>query len=343
MGHCISRRESEAEFTLERLDRPQHRSLETSGEITQTSTETESFITHPERYARIPAIMSHYVPQMPGNNSLNVYDNKENKRIEIPLPYEFPLFGATCGVSKIIYIAGEYIYTPSNRANTNQQISPFLSVHIPSEEVKALAPLITRRSAFTLTAISANEMIAIAGCDQLKKYGAPRTLNECEIYNIEENSWSEFQGLNEARCNHGSCSYLEGKHTYVFGGYSDITSQPVASIERISIGKENNWDLIKLENHSTFESLGDSGCYLQCMPINQYKIIIFGEFYTVGFDTRTLDLKTMQKSPATGKLDCGYLGAIMQADFIFCFNGTKEDQILQYDLEIDNWDLIITK
>ena len=351
MGQCINRKKPEeatVEFNPQDIMTEQEPEVYSTLPEEQTKKETQKamppvpltptqktptpFQQKPTSPPKRQNIQCRYAPQMAGNERVKIYDTEEESTKEIGLPPKFAIFGTACGMGENIYIAGEW--------SSRGEITPFIVIDVGVEKVRELSHLNTRRSAFTLTAISLEELIAIGGADPSKEYGE-RAVRECEIYNILEDKWVFAPPLNEGRYNHATCAFLEHKMVYVFGGYSDIHSHSVTTIENLSLGEgSNSWEIIHLENEFMLFDLPDSGCYLQALPIDEGKIIIFGEYYTLIFDTISLDIYTREKAPVAGKLDSGCVSSVINEGFIFCFNSTKTSEILKYDITKDYWEIL---
>jgi hypothetical protein len=86
-------------------------------------------------------------------------------------------------------------------------------------------------------------------------YGAGRRiLNECEIFNVNDNFWTLYPSMQVKRASHSLILTDNLKFVYAFGGI-DENNQPLASIERVKISNmidpvkdlNTEWQLIRLD------------------------------------------------------------------------------------------------
>jgi hypothetical protein len=121
-----------------------------------------------------------------------------------------------------------------------------------------------------------------------------RVLNDCEIFNVNDNFWTLFPSMQTKRASHSLLLTENLKYIYAFGG-SDEESQPLSSIERVRLGNpmdptkdlNSEWQLIQIQLPEPIMNIG-------CYHVSAKDLIIFGGVNILGEKLRNIAIITVE-------------------------------------------------
>eukprot|EP00831_Metopus_contortus_P076496 TRINITY_DN7064_c0_g1_i1.p1 TRINITY_DN7064_c0_g1~~TRINITY_DN7064_c0_g1_i1.p1 ORF type:complete len:308 (+),score=57.66 TRINITY_DN7064_c0_g1_i1:111-1034(+) len=142
------------------------------------------------------------------------------------------------------------------------------------------------------------------------------SLNICEEYSIQNNTWTNTKSLQEAKGNFAACCL--NNFIYVFGGKIDEIPNYSIKIEQYDLVKQSGWIFIQ------FSSLYDPSILINCgvCPYEEKSILIFGSvckenliFSTENNDFIALDTESIPDNDGfQGKPMCKYKNKYFAVD-----------------------------
>ncbi len=206
-------------------------------------------------------VRTQIVKMKSGINTLIVYDIAGKTCKLLPYGTKLPRdFDLAVTASHVFLCGGRTIISEFRTHIHNQmwELSP------PKPGLMKRRDMKSKRCLHRLVAISDSQMYAIGGL-----YDAPQS--SCELYHVEDNTWTPAPSLNSARYNFAACR-MAPHWVYIFGGTSGAKGEDIeTSVERLSCEEGKGWESVVVPEGSG--AVSARCCNFQ---IEKDKILIVG-------------------------------------------------------------------
>eukprot|EP00826_Nyctotherus_ovalis_P014960 TRINITY_DN14214_c0_g1_i4.p1 TRINITY_DN14214_c0_g1~~TRINITY_DN14214_c0_g1_i4.p1 ORF type:complete len:215 (+),score=35.61 TRINITY_DN14214_c0_g1_i4:76-720(+) len=190
-----------------------------------------------------------------------------------------------------------------------------------------LADMNESRSRHALAYVESNRSIYALGGEN-----SNGLLNHCEYYDIEKNTWTEIESLNEKRCNLSICSV--DAVLYAIGGWNQ---DYLNIIERLNVSRKGKWEVVNVGKKEM-----KPGQLIGAIGIKSEEILIFGGYQVEEMLTKDCYVLNLRQSVLSKKESLREADAFIASevkkigDVIYAF-GYAKGGIHSYDIRKDEW------